>query len=93
VLVELDDGAHRLSHRVERVDLEEPFLGHLVSVVLVVQAEVVDETEQRTLGLVADLLRQLASGRRRLCVKNRTGIVPPPPGARKQSIGYDIVYS
>jgi len=83
VLVELDDGAHRLSHRVERVDLEEPFLGHLVPVVLVVQTEVVDETEQRTLGLVADLLRQLASGRRRLCVNTEPESSPAPGRANK----------
>ena len=57
IVVELDDSAHRLSHRVERVDLEQLFLGHLNPVILVVQAEFDYEAEQRTFCLVADLLR------------------------------------
>ena len=57
VVVQLDDSAHRLSYRVERVDFEELFFGNFDAVVVVVQAEFQHEAEQRALGLVADLLR------------------------------------
>ena len=57
IVVQLNHGAHRLSHRVERVDLEQLFLGHLDPVIFVVQTEFDHEAEQRTFRLVANLLR------------------------------------
>ena len=59
LVVARHDRAHRLSHRVERVHLHEAFLGHRGAHLLVALAELDDEAEQRALGLVADLLRQL----------------------------------
>jgi len=55
----LDDSTHGLAYRVERVDLVDAFLGDLVSNSFVVLTEIEHEPEQRTLGLVADLLRQV----------------------------------
>ena len=60
------DGAHGLADRVERVDLVDALLWHLVAVRLVVLAEVHHEPEQRTLRLVAHLLRQVSLVLRRL---------------------------
>ena len=60
VAVDRDDGAHRLARRVERVHLAEAVLGHAASYRVVVLAEPEHEAEQCTLGLVADLLSQVA---------------------------------
>jgi len=57
IVVQLNNGAHRFSHRVERIDFVQLFLGHLDPVILIVETEFVDKPEQRTLRLVADLLR------------------------------------
>jgi len=57
---------HRLTDRVERVDLVNAFLGHLLAMCLVVLTEVHHEPKQRTLRLVAHLLRQIAFVLRRL---------------------------
>jgi len=57
ILVESDHAAHRLSHRVERVDFEELFFGNLDAIVVVVEAEFKYEAKQRTLGLITDLSR------------------------------------
>ena len=54
-----DDGRHGLANRVERVDLVQLVLGARGSDALVVLTKVKHEAEQRTLRLVADLLRQL----------------------------------
>jgi len=69
------DGAHRLAHRVERVHLVDAFFGYLLAVRLVVLTEVQHEPQQRTLGLVADLLRQIALVLRRLKYTNRVDSV------------------
>jgi len=54
---ELDNGGHRLADRVERVDLVQVLLRHLDAEVLVILPEIIDKPQQRTLRLVADLLR------------------------------------
>ena len=66
--VERNDGAHGLARRVERVDFTEPILGHSASNSVVVLTESQHEPEQSTLGLVADLFRQVALPFTRLTV-------------------------
>jgi len=61
-----NDGTHRLAHGVERVDLVNAFLRHVLTLRLVVLTEVQHEPEQSALRLVADLFRQLALVIRRL---------------------------
>jgi len=51
------DGAHRLSYRVERVDLVDHVLRHLIAHQLVALTEIQYKPEQCTLRLVTDLLR------------------------------------
>ena len=53
-----DDRAHRLAHRIERVDVMERFLRMFVAYLLVRICKVKDETQQGALGLVAHLLVQ-----------------------------------
>ena len=66
------DGAHGLADRVERVDLVDVLLSALVTHLLVVLAQLEHEAEQSTLGLVADLLRQVALVLRRLHTHTHT---------------------
>ena len=54
---QLYDGAHRLAYRVERVHFVDLVLGKLFPHSFIVLTEVQHETQQSTLGLVADLLR------------------------------------
>ena len=69
--------AHRLSDRVERVDLVDAFFRHLLAMSLVVLTEVQHEPEQGTLRLVADLPRQIAFVLRRLkCQRHHIEILP-----------------
>jgi len=67
-----DDGAHRLSNRVESVDFKQVFFGRLVPVVLVLEAHVVEEAQKSALRFVADLLRQICLGLRWLSKNNET---------------------
>lgn len=55
-----DDSRHGLADRVKCVDLVEFLLRACSTDTLVVLTEVQHKAEQCTLGLVADLLRQLA---------------------------------
>ena len=54
------DAAHGLADRVESVDLVDLLLDTLMTHLLVVLTELDHEAEQSALGLVADLLRQVA---------------------------------
>ena len=54
------DRTHRLANRVERVDFVDLVFRQLVAHCLVVLTEVEHEPEQRTLGLVTDLFRQVS---------------------------------
>ena len=61
-----NDGGHGLADRVERVHLVEFVLRARSANTLVVLTEVQHEAKQCTLGLVADLFRQLILGLGRL---------------------------
>lgn len=62
----LDDGAHGLPHRVERVHLVEFLLWDLVPNGLVVSFQVKDQSQQATLGFVAHLFGKTSILIRRL---------------------------
>ena len=66
-----NDSRHGLSDRVERVHFTQLVLGTRSTDTLVVLAEVQDEAEQRTLRLVANLLRQLILGLSRLQTRHQ----------------------